>query len=124
MKRHESCIYRHRRTGWIRVERPNVACSTQWLETQGAKEVIQTAEPTDLPVGVFIRKALKQGTDEGRLGDSRPPALVRRGSPRPPRSRVNPSTGEGRCGDHRPIPTQFESGLSKSLAVGLKPSPH
>ena len=43
---------------------------TQWLETQGAKEVIQTAEPTDLPVGTFIRKALKQDTDEGRLGDA------------------------------------------------------
>jgi dTMP kinase len=48
---------------------------TEWLQEQGAIEVIQTAEPTDLPVGSFIRRALKRSTEEGRLGDEVLPYL-------------------------------------------------
>ena len=47
----------------------------RWLSEQGAKEVVQTAEPTDLPVGAFIRRALRRSTEEGRLGDEVLPYL-------------------------------------------------
>ena len=47
----------------------------QWLRDQGASEVIETMEPTDLPVGAFIRRALKQQTEEGGLGDAVLPYL-------------------------------------------------
>jgi dTMP kinase len=48
---------------------------TDWLRAEGAIEVLQTAEPTDLPVGAFIRRALKRSTEEGRLGDEVLPYL-------------------------------------------------
>lgn len=46
-----------------------------WLREQGASEVVETAEPTDLPVGSFIRRALRRSTEEGRLGDEVLPYL-------------------------------------------------
>ena len=66
----------------------------KWSKPKG-QPVIQTAEPTDLPVGVFIRKALKQDTDEGRLGDSVLPHLFAADRQDHLDRRVNPALERG-----------------------------
>lgn len=47
---------------------------TEWLQGQGLN-VHLTQEPTKGPVGCFIREALRNGTEAGRLGDDVLPYL-------------------------------------------------
>jgi dTMP kinase len=46
-----------------------------WLQAHGASEVVTTCEPSDGPVGRFIRAALAPGSPESRLGDAVLPYL-------------------------------------------------